>query len=96
MPEEVMVTIVMVTFILTTGSVLILRPTLNHIVQLIKTIIEERRTRRTDLLKTQELLLNIDRRLELLEEQQHFKEIPLSASPNHSLNHSTQNGSHLS
>ncbi len=86
MPEEVMVTIVMVTFILTTGSVLILRPALKQIVQLIQTTIEERRTRRTELLKTQELLLNIDRRLELLEEQQHFKEIPLHASPNQSHN----------
>lgn len=86
MPEEAIIAIVFVTLILTTGSVLILRPALTQIIQLIQTIIEERRTRRTDLLKTQELLLNIDQRLGLLEEQPHFKEIPLHASPNQSHN----------
>lgn len=86
MPEEVVMAIVMVTFILTTGSVLILRPSLKHFFKILEMHLQERRTQREHLVKTQELLLEVEQRLTHLEEQRHYLETAISinqSSPKH-------------
>jgi hypothetical protein len=79
--EEVATMIVLVTLILTTGGVILLRPLIKHLGVYLQVLTEQKRLplARDDLGRVNESLSGVERRLSLLEERQQFAEALLDA-----------------
>lgn len=90
MGEVFIVMMVPITAILTTGTVMILRPLTTRVGGLLEAMTQERRQRHVpapggDMAQVRDLLAGIDRRLSLLEERQDFAEALLSGGDRRTL-----------
>ncbi|HEV2147256.1 MAG TPA: hypothetical protein VGR37_07620 [Longimicrobiaceae bacterium] len=81
-PESIAPMIVMVTGIVTTGGVLILRPLTKRLGNLIDVMTRERRLpdRGAEIAQIRELMQSMDARISLIEERQDFAEALLSSA----------------
>jgi hypothetical protein len=81
MSEDLAIMIVMTVAILTTGGVLILRPLTRRLGGLLEVMTQERLRRppATELTQIRDILVNIDGRLNQIEERQDFAEALISA-----------------
>ncbi|HEX8359304.1 MAG TPA: hypothetical protein VF613_04325 [Longimicrobium sp.] len=87
--------IVMVTAIITTGSVLILRPIATRLGRLLEVMAEQRLNSApppppVDMSQIRDLLTGIDHRLSLMEERQDFAEALISSSETRAMVHAPQ------
>jgi hypothetical protein len=80
--DNIMIMVVMVTAILTTGGVLILRPVARRLGTLLEAMTQERKrpSAAPELKQICELLSTIDTRLDQIEERQDFAEALISAT----------------
>lgn len=73
--------LVMITLILTTGGVILLRPISKHLAEYLRTVTEQKRApgATADLAQLREVLSSMDGRLSLMEERQNFTEALLTS-----------------
>ena len=78
--------VALVVLILTTGGVLVLRPVMRPLIELLEAMVREKeRVDSPELGRIREVLENMDARLSLMEERQHFYEKLAKPEPYESL-----------